>query len=43
VRMTYDLLTKGGHGLVPVHTPRAGASDSPHGGTHPRGWLPARA
>jgi dihydroorotase len=34
---------RGGYGLVPVHTLRAGASHSPHWGTHPWGWLPARA
>ncbi|MGH3248851.1 MAG: amidohydrolase family protein [Trebonia sp.] len=32
----------GGYGLVPVHTLRAGESHSPHWGTHPWGWLPAR-
>ena len=34
---------RGGYGLVPVHTLRAGLSYSPHWGTHPWGWLPARA
>jgi dihydroorotase len=34
---------RGGYGLVPVHTLRAGRSYSPHWGTHPWGWLPARA
>src|SRR6185437_10121543 len=34
---------RGGYGLVPVHTLRAGVSHSPHWGTHPWGWLPARA
>jgi dihydroorotase len=34
---------RGGHGLVPVHTLRAGVSHSPHWGTHPWGWLPARS
>jgi hypothetical protein len=44
VRMTYDLLIKGGYGLVPVHAPRAGVPHpSPHWGAHPGGWLPARA
>jgi dihydroorotase len=33
----------GGYGLVPVHTLRAGQSHSPHWGTHPWGWLPARS
>jgi dihydroorotase len=33
---------RGGYGLVPVHTLRAGVSHSPHWGTHPWGWLPAR-
>ena len=34
---------RGGYGLVPVHTLRAGLSHSPHWGTHPWGWLPARS
>ena len=34
---------RGGYGLVPVHPLRAGLSYSPHWGTHPWGWLPARA
>jgi dihydroorotase len=34
---------RGGYGLVPVHTLRAGQSYSPHWGTHPWGWLPARS
>jgi dihydroorotase len=34
---------RGGYGLVPVHTVRAGQSYSPHWGTHPWGWLPARS
>ncbi len=33
---------RGGYGLVPVHTLRAGLSHSPHWGTHPWGWLPAQ-
>ena len=33
---------RGGYGLVPVHTLRAGVSHSPHWGTHPWGWLPER-
>jgi dihydroorotase len=33
---------RGGYGLVPVHTLRTGLSYSPHWGTHPWGWLPAR-
>lgn len=31
---------RGGYGLVPVHTVRAGQSHDPHWGTHPWGWLP---
>jgi dihydroorotase len=34
---------RGGYGLVPVHTLRAGKSYSPGWGTHPWGWLPALA
>jgi dihydroorotase len=34
---------RGGYGLAPVHTLKAGQSYSPHWGTHPWGWLPARA
>jgi dihydroorotase len=34
---------RGGYGLVPVHTLRAGQSCAPHWGTHPWGWLPAPA
>jgi dihydroorotase len=34
---------RGGYGLVPVHTLRAGRSFSPRWGTHPWGWLPAPA
>jgi dihydroorotase len=34
---------RGGYGLVPVHTLRAGRSYVPHWGTHPWGWLPALA
>jgi dihydroorotase len=34
---------RGGYGLAPVHTLRAGVSYSPHWGTHPWGWLPAQA
>jgi dihydroorotase len=34
---------RGGYGLVPVHTVRAGESYSPGWGTHPWGWLPESA
>jgi dihydroorotase len=34
---------RGGYGLAPVHTLRAGRPHSPHWGTHPWGWLPARS
>jgi dihydroorotase len=34
---------RGGFGLVPVHTLRAGEEFSPGWGTHPWGWLPASA
>jgi dihydroorotase len=34
---------RGGYGLVPVHTVRAGKSYSPGWGTHPWGWLPESA
>ena len=34
---------RGGYGLVPVHTVRAGESHSPGWGTHPWGWLPESA
>ncbi len=40
---TTGLAFPGGYGLVPVHTLRAGQSYSPHWGTHPWGWLPARS
>ncbi|WP_162942304.1 amidohydrolase family protein [Desertimonas flava] len=33
----------GRHGLVPVHTVRAGRLHAPRWGTHPWGWLPAPA
>ena len=32
---------RGGYGLVPVHTVKAGEEFSPGWGTHPWGWLPA--
>ena len=34
---------RGGYGLVPVRTVKAGEEFSPGWGTHPWGWLPARA
>jgi dihydroorotase len=34
---------RGGYGLVPVRTLKAGEEFSPGWGTHPWGWLPARA
>jgi dihydroorotase len=34
---------RGGYGLAPVHTVRAGQTYSPGWGTHPWGWLPATA
>ncbi len=34
---------RGGYGLVPVQTLRAGQVHAPHWGTHPWGWLPASA
>jgi dihydroorotase len=34
---------RGGYGLVPVRTVRAGEEFSPGWGTHPWGWLPATA
>ena len=34
---------RGGYGLVPVRTVRAGEEFSPGWGTHPWGWLPASA
>jgi dihydroorotase len=34
---------RGGHGLVPVRTLKAGEEFSPGWGTHPWGWLPASA
>ena len=34
---------RGGYGLVPVRTERAGEEFSPGWGTHPWGWLPASA
>jgi len=34
---------RGGYGLVPVHTLRAGRPCAPRWGTHPWGWLPATA
>ena len=40
---TTGQLFRGGYGLVPVHTLRAGESYSPGWGTHPWGWLPASA
>jgi dihydroorotase len=32
---------RGGYGLVPVYTLKAGEEFSPGWGTHPWGWLPA--
>jgi dihydroorotase len=34
---------RGGYGLVPVRTLKAGQEFSPGWGTHPWGWLPASA
>jgi dihydroorotase len=34
---------RGGYGLAPVHTIKAGEEFSPGWGTHPWGWLPASA
>jgi dihydroorotase len=34
---------RGGYGLAPVHTIKAGQEFSPGWGTHPWGWLPASA
>jgi formylmethanofuran dehydrogenase subunit A len=34
---------RGGYGLVPVRTLKAGEEFSPGWGTHPWGWLPASA
>jgi dihydroorotase len=34
---------RGGYGLAPVHTVKAGEGFPPGWGTHPWGWLPASA
>ncbi len=40
---TTGLQFRGGYGLAPVYTLRAGEEFSPGWGTHPWGWLPASA
>jgi dihydroorotase len=40
---TKGVAFQGGYGLVPVRTVKAGEEFSPGWGTHPWGWLPARA
>jgi len=40
---TRGVAFRGGYGLVPVRTVKAGEEFSPGWGTHPWGWLPARA